>query len=125
MDLIEETRTSMELEIVLNYDPQGEPHKKGEIMHFALLKEAVNSNQKKFVAHANVQQLLGTVWYDGMPGFKRRGPVQQLLEVVKIGAMFPVYCGAFLAVPTSPFGAALKKPFIKFIVHSSSYCFFL
>ena len=43
----------------------------------------------------------------------------------QIGASFPVYCMANLVAPKSGFGASLTKPFIKFIVHSSSYCFFL
>ncbi|XP_064099738.1 transient receptor potential protein-like [Macrobrachium nipponense] len=125
MALVDETRTSTELEIILNYDPEGEPYKQGQFMHFTQLKEAVDSNQKQFVAHANVQQLLGRVWYDGMPGFKRRSPLEQLLEIVQIGALFPLYCCAFLLAPESRLGSCLKKPFIKFIVHSASYCFFL
>lgn len=79
----------------------------------------------QFVAHSNVQQLLGQVWYDGMPGFKRMTPVAQLTEIAKIGCLFPLYCFAFLLAPKSSFGAAMKKPFIKFIVHSSAYSFFL
>lgn len=125
MDLVDETRTCTELEIVLNYDPEGEPYKKGEFMHLTRLREAVASDQKEFVAHSNVQQLLGQVWYDGMPGFKRMGPVAQLAEVAKIGCLFPLYCFAFLLAPKSSFGAAMKKPFIKFIIHSSAYSFFL
>ncbi|XP_071543078.1 transient-receptor-potential-like protein [Panulirus ornatus] len=125
MALVDETRTTTELEIILNYDPEGEPYKRGDFMHFVRLKEAVTNNQKSFVAHANVQQLLARVWYDGMPGFKRRTLLLQLLEVMKIGCAFPVYCCAFLFLPKSSFGVAMKKPFIKFIVHSASYCFFL
>lgn len=79
----------------------------------------------QFVAHSNVQQLLGQVWYDGMPGFKRMSPVAQLTEIAKIGCLFPLYCFAFLLAPKSSYGSAMKKPFIKFIVHSSAYSFFL
>ncbi|XP_042218970.1 transient receptor potential protein-like isoform X1 [Homarus americanus] len=125
MALVDETRTTTELEIILNYDPEGEPYRRGDFMHLARLKEAVSNNQKSFVAHANVQQLLGRVWYDGMPGFKRRTLLQQLLEIFKIGCIFPVYCLAFLFVPNSSYTNAMKKPFIKFIIHSSSYCTFL
>ena len=79
----------------------------------------------QFVAHSNVQQLLGQVWYDGMPGFKRLSPSAQLTQIAKIGCLFPIYCFAFLFAPNSSFGAAMKKPFIKFIVHSATYCCFL
>lgn len=47
MDLVDETRTCTELEIVLNYDPEGEPYKKGEFMHLVRLREAVASDQKE------------------------------------------------------------------------------
>lgn len=47
MDLVDETRTCTELEIVLNYDPEGEPYKKGEFMHLVRLREAVESDQKE------------------------------------------------------------------------------
>ncbi|XP_069973432.1 transient receptor potential protein isoform X1 [Penaeus vannamei] len=125
MRLVDETRSSDELEIILNYDPEGEPYQKGQFMHLNRLKDAVDNNQKQFVAHASVQQLLGTVWYDGMPGFKRRSLPDQLMAVVKIGVLFPVYCMSFLLAPKTSFGGSMKKPFIKFIVHSSSYCCFL
>lgn len=77
------------------------------------------------MAHSNVQQLLSQVWYDGMPGFKRLDFIRQMIQMAKIGCLFPVYCLALLFAPNSPYGAAMKKPFIKFIVHSTAYCFFL
>ena len=46
MDLVEETRTCTELEIILNYDPNGEPYQKGDFMHLAKLREAVACDQK-------------------------------------------------------------------------------
>nr|XP_053627828.1 transient receptor potential protein-like isoform X1 [Cherax quadricarinatus] len=125
MALVEETRTITELEIMLNYDPEGVPYQHGDFMHLARLKDAVNNNQKSFVAHSNVQQLLARVWYDGMPGFKRRSLLHQVIDVAKIGCIFPIYCIAFVLCPNSSYGTAMKKPFIKFIVHSSCYCFFL
>ena len=35
------------------------------------LKLAIKCKQKSFVAHPNVQQLLGSIWYEGVPGFRR------------------------------------------------------
>ncbi|KAB7504942.1 Short transient receptor potential channel 1, partial [Armadillidium nasatum] len=46
-ELIENTRTSSELEIILNYDPDGPPFEKGQSMHLAKLREAVDSKQKE------------------------------------------------------------------------------
>lgn len=79
----------------------------------------------QFVAHPNVQQLLAAIWYDGLPGFRRKSIARQLLEVAKLGAMFPVYSTIYMLAPTSKMGMFMKKPFVKFICHSSSYAFFL
>lgn len=92
-------------------------------MYYLFIYSCILPSQ--FVAHANIQQLLATVWYDGMPGFKRLAPFKQLIEIVKIGTMFPLYCLAYLFAPNTKFGSSMKKPFIKFIVHSASYLFFL
>lgn len=35
------------------------------------LQLAIDTNQKQFVTHASVQQLLAAIWYDGLPGFRR------------------------------------------------------
>ena len=51
--------------------------------------------------------------------------VGQLIEVGKLGAMFPVYSSIYMISPTSKMGLFMKKPFVKFICHSSSYAFFL
>lgn len=49
----------------------------------------------------------------------------QLLEVAKLGAMFPIYSTIYIMAPTSRMGLFMKKPFVKFICHSTSYAFFL
>lgn len=79
----------------------------------------------QFVAHPNVQQLLAAIWYDGLPGFRRKSMVGQLMEVAKLGAMFPVLSTIYMFAPTSEKGQFMKKPFVKFICHSASYGFFL
>lgn len=79
----------------------------------------------KFVAHPNVQQLLAAIWYDGLPGFRRKNMIGQFIDVGKLAAMFPVYSSIYMLSPTSPMGLFMKKPFVKFICHSSSYAFFL
>lgn len=79
----------------------------------------------QFVAHPNVQQLLASIWYDGLPGFRRKSMVKQLLEVIKLGSFFPIYSLIYMIAPNSPKALFIKKPFVKFILHSSSYIFFL
>ncbi|KAH9643810.1 hypothetical protein HF086_002308 [Spodoptera exigua] len=45
--------------------------------------------------------------------------------VAKLGVMFPVYCTIYMLAPNSEYGRFMKKPFVKFICHSSSYMLFL
>lgn len=80
---------------------------------------------KQFVAHPNVQQLLAAIWYDGLPGFRRKSMIGQMIEVGKLGAMFAMYGSMYMLDPDSKMGQLMKKPFIKFVCHSSSYAFFL
>jgi len=79
----------------------------------------------QFVAHPNVQQLLASIWYEGLPGFRRKNMVLQALEIVRIGIGFPVFSAMYIVAPHSKFGQTLRKPFIKFICHSASYFTFL
>ncbi|XP_071043671.1 transient receptor potential-gamma protein [Parasteatoda tepidariorum] len=123
--LLDHTRTSYELEVMLNYDPHGPLCEKGERMKLERLKLAIISKQKSFVAHPNVQQLLASVWYEGSPGFRRKGPIGQLIEISKIFLLFPVYSVAYMISSNSSLGLKMKQPFTKFIAHSSAYCFFL
>ncbi|XP_039305634.1 transient receptor potential protein isoform X2 [Solenopsis invicta] len=123
--LLDHARTSYELEVMLNYNPTGENWDPGERQTLDRLKLAIKYKQKQFVAHPNVQQLLAAIWYDGLPGFRRKNMIAQLMEVAKLGAMFPVYSTIYMMVPTSQMGLFMKKPFVKFICHSASYAFFL
>ncbi|XP_026490381.2 transient receptor potential protein [Vanessa tameamea] len=124
--LLDHTRTSQELEIMLNYNPWDfDSWEPGERQTLGRLKLAIKYKQKMFVAHPNVQQLLGTIWYEGLPGFKRKSIVGQCVQVAKLGAMFPVYCTIYMLAPDSEYGQFMKKPFVKFISHSSSYMMFL
>ena len=86
--LIDHTRTSFELEVILNHNPDGDPWQVGDIQGLERLKLAIDYKQKAFVAHPSIQQLLASIWYEGLPGFRRKNIVRQLLEVGKVGAIF-------------------------------------
>lgn len=48
--------------------------------YFKLAVEVLNKFQSlQFVAHPNVQQLLASIWYEGLPGFRRRNMLFQVL----------------------------------------------
>ncbi|XP_043598709.1 transient receptor potential-gamma protein isoform X1 [Bombus pyrosoma] len=123
--LLDHTRSSYELEVLLNHDPTGPAFEHGERMHLNRLKLAIKLRQKKFVAHPNVQQLLASIWYEGLPGFRRKNMVLQALEIVRIGVLFPFFSVAYIIAPHSVVGQTMRKPFIKFICHSASYFTFL
>ncbi|KAG7176486.1 Transient receptor potential-gamma protein-like 2, partial [Homarus americanus] len=78
-----------------------------------------------FVAHPNVQQLLASIWYEGLPGFRRKNMALQALEIVKIGLLFPIFSIVYVLAPHTSLGQTMRKPFIKFICHSASYLTFL
>ncbi|XP_043286178.1 transient receptor potential-gamma protein isoform X2 [Venturia canescens] len=123
--LLDHTRSSYELEVLLNHDPTGPAFEHGERMHLNRLKLAIKLRQKKFVAHPNVQQLLASIWYEGLPGFRRKNMVLQAFEIVRIGLLFPIFSVVYIIAPHSVFGQTMRKPFIKFICHSASYFNFL
>ncbi|XP_031341561.1 transient receptor potential protein [Photinus pyralis] len=123
--LLDHARTSYELEIMLNYDPDGDNWDPGEKQTLERLRLAIKYKQKMFVAHPNVQQLLAAIWYEGVPGFRRKKTFWQLLSIGKLIILFPLYCFAYILAPTSKPARFIKKPFIKFVCHSASYVFFL
>ena len=77
--LLDHARTSYELEIMLNYDIAGEIWDPGETQTLERLKLALKCKQKAFVAHPNVQQLLATIWYEGLPGWRRMNIISQVI----------------------------------------------
>ncbi|KAL0272779.1 UNVERIFIED_CONTAM: hypothetical protein PYX00_005624 [Menopon gallinae] len=125
VDLLNQTRSSQELAIILNHDPDELPYEDGEHMKLARLELAIHMKQKTFVAHPNVQQLLASLWYEGLPGFRRKSLSKKLLEIVKVAVLFPFYCLLYMIAPGTKTGKLMRKPFMKFLIHASSYLFFL
>ncbi|XP_043913047.1 short transient receptor potential channel 5 [Protopterus annectens] len=125
-DLLDQARSSRELEIILNHrDDQSEELDPQKCHDLAKLKLAIKYHQKEFVAQPNCQQLLATLWYDGFPGWRRRHWVVKLMTCITIGLLFPVFSLVYLIAPKSRLGQFIKNPFIKFICHTASYLTFL
>ncbi|XP_016974030.1 transient-receptor-potential-like protein isoform X3 [Drosophila rhopaloa] len=125
VDLLDQTRTSNELAIILNYDPQMSSYEPGDRMSLTRLVQAISYKQKKFVAHSNIQQLLSSIWYDGLPGFRRKSIVDKVICIGQVAVLFPVYCLIYMCAPNCRTGQLMRKPFMKFLIHASSYLFFL
>lgn len=47
VDLLDQSRSSQELAIILNHDPEAPPFEDGEHMTLARLEQAINFKQKK------------------------------------------------------------------------------
>lgn len=125
VDILDQSRSSQELAIILNHDPESPPYMDGDHMKLARLELAINYKQKKFVAHPNIQQLLAALWYEGVPGFRRLSASKKAMTCVKVAVLFPLYCLLYMVAPTCSTSELMRKPFMKFLIHASSYLFFL
>ncbi|XP_072248226.1 short transient receptor potential channel 4b [Leuresthes tenuis] len=124
-DLLDQTRSSKELEIILNYRDDINPLLDENTNDLARLKLAIKYCQKEFVAQPNCQQLLASRWYDEFPGWRRRHWAGKLVTCIFIGFLFPLLSICYLISPKSRYGLFIRKPFIKFICHTTSYLTFL
>ncbi|XP_030056265.1 short transient receptor potential channel 4 [Microcaecilia unicolor] len=124
-DLLDQTRSSRELEIILNYRDDTSLLEEQNGNDLARLKLAIKYRQKEFVAQPNCQQLLASRWYDEFPGWRRRHWAVKLLTCVITGLLFPFFAACYLIAPKSTLGLFIRKPFIKFICHTASYLTFL
>ncbi|XP_063978910.1 transient-receptor-potential-like protein [Diachasmimorpha longicaudata] len=123
VDLLHQTRTTAELNTILNHDPEASATEPGK--QLAKLELAIQYKQKSFVSHSHIQQLLAAIWYEGVPGFRRMSTMQRIGIVIKTALLFPVYCLIYWFAPESKTGNLMRRPFMKFLVHASSYLFFL
>ncbi|CAB3252591.1 unnamed protein product [Arctia plantaginis] len=125
VDLLDQSRSSKELAIILNHDPDQPAFVDGDHMKLARLELAIDFKQKKFVAHPNIQQLLASIWYEGVPGFRRKTAIEKVMIICRVALLFPFYCTLYMIAPNCPTGKLVRKPFMKFLIHASSYLFFL
>ncbi|KAG7262863.1 hypothetical protein CRUP_034207 [Coryphaenoides rupestris] len=124
-ELLDQTRSSRELEIILNYRDDLNPLMDENTNDLARLKLAIKYCQKEFVAQPNCQQLLASRWYDELPGWRRRHWAVKSVTCVAIGLLFPLFSVFYLLAPKSRYGLFIRKPFVKFICHTASYLTFL
>ncbi|XP_026102444.1 short transient receptor potential channel 4-like [Carassius auratus] len=124
-DLLDQTRSSRELELILNYrDDMNLLEDEGN-NDLARLKLAIKYHQKEFVAQPNCQQLLASRWYDEFSGWRRRHWASKFITCMFIGFLSPFFSLLYLIAPKSQYGLFIRKPFIKFICHTASYLTFL
>lgn len=77
------------------------------------------------MSHPNIQQLLAAIWYEGVPGFRRKSSTKKVMIISGVASLFPFYCLLYIFAPETKTGKLMRKPFMKFLIHASSYLFFL
>lgn len=79
----------------------------------------------QFVAHPHCQQLLTSIWYEGLPGWRKRNGFMKFLICVGLICIMPFTVIYYLIFPRSKIGQLLRSPFMKFLYHSASFGIFL
>lgn len=60
-----------------------------------------------------------------MPGFRRKTATEKVTIISKTAVLFPFYCLMYMIFPYTETAKVMRKPFFKFLIHASSYLFFL
>ncbi|GFT90017.1 transient-receptor-potential-like protein [Nephila pilipes] len=125
-DLLDLCRSTEEVIAVLNKKDSGSHEDEDpDQLTLSRLKLALKYEQKQFVAHPNCQQLLTSIWYEGLPIWRRRNAFTKILLCVSLITCIPIIAIYYLVFPRSKLGKIFRSPFMKFIYHSASFGFFL
>ena len=82
-------------------------------------------NSLQFVAHPNCQQLLASIWYEGLPGWRKRNVFTKIVLIIGLILLMPFMAVYYLFFPRSRLSNLLRSPFMKFMYHSASFGVFL
>ena len=77
------------------------------------------------MAHPHCQQLLTSIWYEGLPGWRKRNGFMKFLTCIGLIFLLPFMALYYLVFPRSRIGQLLRSPFMKFLYHSASFGVFL
>ncbi|XP_045127636.1 transient-receptor-potential-like protein isoform X4 [Portunus trituberculatus] len=128
-ELLHQCRSTQEVIAVLNRrseeDSDNDDDDDPQQLKLSRLKLALKYDQKQFVAHPNCQQLLTSVWHEGLPIWRRRNAVVKILLCFSIIICMPLIAIIYLIFPRTRLGRVIRSPFMKFIYHSASFGLFL
>ena len=79
----------------------------------------------QFTAHPHTQQLLSTIWYEGLPYWRGSNLAVKCLICASVFVCMPFLAVYYLIFPRSRIGSMLRSPFMKFMNHSASFIMFL
>ncbi|ESO12412.1 hypothetical protein HELRODRAFT_63393 [Helobdella robusta] len=130
-NLLDQCRSSHEVIAVLNksvdsaYDKWTTEWSDINKLTLDRLKLALKYRQKQFVAHPHCQQLLASVWFEGIPGWRRRNFITKVVIIITLICFLPIMALIYLVFPRSRIGRLVRTPFMKFMYHSVSFGVFL
>ncbi|XP_071958227.1 short transient receptor potential channel 5-like isoform X2 [Antedon mediterranea] len=123
-ELLGQTRNSKELSTILTHD-RAEWKKTPEVIELKQplkVLKAVTFYQKRFVAHPNCQILLTDRWYKGLSADLRTNrSLKGLLMTLTTCIFWPIWSILYLAAPIGRISTFMRTPYIKFLMHTSSY----
>ncbi|XP_070548220.1 short transient receptor potential channel 4-like [Ptychodera flava] len=123
-DLLSQTRDKGEITAVLTYDPNKHA---GGVNENAVNRafEAVQLKQKRFIAHAHCQQFLIGEWYRELRNTIDKNRITFILSSILIAISYPLLSLCYLLVPKGKLARFTRIPYVKFVMHSTSYLTFL
>ncbi|XP_060682915.1 transient receptor potential cation channel subfamily C member 2b [Hemiscyllium ocellatum] len=95
------------------------------IPNLGRLRLAVNYNQKRFVAHPICQQVLTSIWCGKLTWWRGSKTISLVFVSFGMFLTMPLLCMFYWIAPKSKLGQIVRTPVIKFLLHSSSYIWFL
>ncbi|KAM7312637.1 hypothetical protein ISCGN_009542 [Ixodes scapularis] len=92
---------------------------------FPRLSLAILLDQKDFVGHANCQQVLRSLWYNGLPAWPGWTTTRKAVHVTWQALQMPFLCLLYLFTPQPRLLKPLRVPLNRFIHSCASYATFL
>ncbi|KAI6240138.1 hypothetical protein M3Y99_00500200 [Aphelenchoides fujianensis] len=129
-DLLSQCRSTEEVIAILNKE-ENTNDENVEVwaskLSLSRLKLAIKYEQKAFVSHPHTQQLLTSIWHEGVPWNVPRGSRWNLGIYALLIVLWPILAMAYIIMPKSRIGRIVRSPFMKFLSYSiiSFGCFLL
>ncbi|XP_077977349.1 short transient receptor potential channel 4-like [Glandiceps talaboti] len=125
-DLLGQTLDTDELRTILNHESKGSTKKTRRQQDLpSKVLFAVKTEQQKFVTHPYCQQELIVRWYHGLPNWRDSSALRNFVISMLIVVFFPVLSLMYIIFPYGKFGRFMRIPYVKFLLHTSSYMFFV
>ncbi|CAD5216358.1 unnamed protein product [Bursaphelenchus okinawaensis] len=127
-DLLSQCRSTEEVIAILNKEDNSADENIdvwASKLSLSRLKLAIKYEQKMFVSHPHCQQLLTSIWSEGIPIRQQRDSKWNFLIYTLLILLWPVLATCYIIMPKSKIGSIVRSPFMKFLYYSTSFGCFL